>query len=178
MMQSAGWVQRVAGTTGRRLPVGPLLLALALSVVAVDASAQAAAEYAGTAAAATSVGATTDKKISFPASAKKNSKFRHLPSGISESPAAANRRALEENAGEDAGSLLLRSTPKGARVWIDGKLVGETPLLLVLAPGTYKVEIRGTRMGVKEETIDLLAEEKREVLLTLASRYPSELRLE
>jgi len=178
MTQSAGSGEKVSGWADRRLLGSTLFLFLALSVGAADARAQAAAEYAGTAAAAASVGATGDKKISFPASNKKSSRFLHLPSGISESPAAANRRALEESAGEDAGSLLLRSTPKGARVWIDGKLVGETPLLLVLAPGSYQVEIRGKRMGIKEETIDLLAEEKREVLLTLASRYPSQLRLE
>jgi hypothetical protein len=159
---------------------GALILAMALALGAAELQAQASAEYAGTTSAITGAGAGAKpgKKISFPASTKKSAKFRHLPSGVSESPAPANRRALEEKAGEDAGSLLLRSAPNQARVWIDGKLVGETPLMLVLAPGIYEIEIRGKRMGIKKNRVELLAEEKREVVLSLPSRYPSQLRLE
>lgn len=163
-----------------KLLSGGLILLVALIFGTADAVAQASAEYAGATSAITTAGAGSKagKKISFPTSTKKNARFLHLPSGVSESPADANRRALEEKAGDDAGTLLLRSTPSGARVWIDEKLVGETPLMLVLAPGTYEVEIRGKRMGVKKSKIELLTDEKREIVLSLASRYPSQLRLE
>ena len=117
-----------------KLLSGALILLVALMISTADAVAQASAEYAGSTSAITGAGAGSKagKKISFPASTKKNARFLHLPSGVSESPAAANRRALEEKAGDDAGNLLLRSVPSRARVWIDGKLVGETPLMLVL----------------------------------------------
>lgn len=163
-----------------KLLTGGLILLVALMLGPTDAVAQASAEYAGATSAITGAGAGSKagKKISFPASTKKSARFLHLPSGVSESPAAANRRALEEKAGDDAGSLLLRSAPSHARVWIDGKLVGETPLMLVLAPGTYEVEIRGKRMGVEKSKVELLTDEKREIVLSLASRYPSQLRLE
>lgn len=144
-----------------------------------NAEAQATAEAAGASSVAASAGASVhaEKKVSFPTSAKKDSKFRHLPAGISESPEKENRRALEEEAGEDAGTVLLRSTPSDARVWIDSKLVGRTPLLLVLAPGGYHVEMRGKRMSSAEKDVDILPEEKREILVRLHSRYPAQVQL-
>jgi hypothetical protein len=153
---------------GKLISRGVILL-VALTFGTADAVAQASAEYASTTSAITGAGAGAKggKKISFPTSTKKNARFLHLPSGVSESPAAANRRALEEKAGDDAGTLLLRSAPSRARVWIDGKLVGETPLMMVLAPGTYEVEIRGKRMGVEKSKVELLTDEKREIVLSL-----------
>ena len=74
---------------------GALILSMTLALGAADASAQASAEYAGTTSAITGAGAKAGKKISFPASSKKGSRFLHLPSGVSESPAAATRQAWE-----------------------------------------------------------------------------------
>src|ERR1039458_8665129 len=56
-----------------------------------------------------------------------------------------NRRALEQRAGKDAAKLLLQSVPSQAEINIDGMFVGRTPLLLIVPPGTYKVEMRGQR---------------------------------
>lgn len=156
-----------------------LLAAFSLVVGVGTAAAQAAGEYAGAVSsiAGAAVGAKGTKKIEFPSSPKARADFRHLPIGISESDEDVNRRALEEEAGEDAGTLLLRSVPNKARVWVDGKPVGTTPLLLIVPPGGYRVEMRGQRMGFAHREINLLAKEKREVVLPLKVRYPSQVLL-
>lgn len=85
----------------------------------------------------------------------------------------ANRRVLESRAGRSASKLLLRSVPSNAQVWIDGAFVGSSPLLLLLAPGKYQVEWRGTRMEYGARAVDLLPRETREIVLVLAPRYPT-----
>jgi PEGA domain len=90
---------------------------------------------------------------------------------------AANRRALEERAGKDPAKLMLRSAPNGSWIWVDGKTIGKTPLLLIVAPGAYKVEMEGARMEFGEQQIELVPKETREVLLTLTPRYPTHVEL-
>ncbi len=133
---------------------------------------QAAAEYSG----ATSISATTtaDKAVIFPVGKPAGPKGpKHLVIPTGPPPEVVNRRALEENAGKDAGKLLLRSTPSSARVWIDGAFVGKTPTLLILAPGKYQVEVRGPRQESARQTVDLLPRENREVALRMAVPYPT-----
>ena len=72
---------------------------------------------------------------------------------------------------------MLRSLPGKGVVRIDGKPVGKTPLLLVLAPGVYKIAIDGERMSSAEKQVDLLPHETREVVVSLESRYPARLQL-
>ena len=83
-----------------------------------------------------------------------------------------NRKALEQRAGSDRGKMLLRSVPDGAQVFVDGALVGRTPLLLIVAPGKYKIQMRGQRESFGEHTVELAAKETQEIALTLAARYP------
>jgi hypothetical protein len=101
----------------------------------------------------------------------------HLPTRSGPAAEEANRRALENRAGKDAAKLMLRSSPSKGSVRINGKFVGKTPLLLVVAPGVYKIEVEGERMASAEKQVDLLAHETREVLIPLESRYPSRLQL-
>jgi hypothetical protein len=84
-----------------------------------------------------------------------------------------NRRTLEAKAGKDAAKMMLRSQPDSAWVFINGKGVGKTPLLLILAPGVYHVEMHITQRESSQKQIDLLPKETRQVLLTLAARYPN-----
>jgi hypothetical protein len=100
-----------------------------------------------------------------------------MPMHTAEDIMRANRRALEGRAGKDAAKLMLRSAPIGARVWIDGKAIGTTPLQIVVAPGVYKVEMEATRTESSRQQVDLLPKEAREVFLTLASRYPTHVEL-
>jgi hypothetical protein len=88
-------------------------------------------------------------------------------------PEEANRRAFAENAGKDASKLLLRSTLPESSIWINGKAVGKTPMLLVLPPGKYQVEVVGPRAERTQSAVALLPHETRELTLKLEARYPN-----
>lgn len=164
------------------------------------AGAQAAGEYAGAVSSMGSVGvgaaqpkvpdklpvpppaqASSPAQGSSPAqagsAAKPGSKFKHLPARSGEPLEVMNRRELERQAGNDAGKLLIRSSSAEATAWINGKRVGGTPLLLLLAPGQYKVELRGSRSEFAQGNVDLLPNETREFVMELEQRYPSQVRL-
>ncbi len=91
----------------------------------------------------------------------------------------ANRRALEQRAGKDAAKISLKSAPAKATVRIDGKPVGQTPLLISLAPGGYKIEMEGPRMEFGKQQLTVSPNETREIDLPLsaAPRYPSHIEL-
>jgi hypothetical protein len=84
-----------------------------------------------------------------------------------------NRKALEKSAGKDAGKLLLQSVPSQAQIEIDGNLVGRTPLLLIIPPGKYKVEMRGTRDETGERLVELLPNQTQQIAVTLTVQYPA-----
>jgi hypothetical protein len=84
-----------------------------------------------------------------------------------------NRKELEDNAGRDPASLMMRSAPTGAMIYINGAFVGHTPLLLNVAPAKYKIEMRGQRDDFAARTVGLLANDRQEILLTLQTRYPN-----
>jgi len=165
-------VQKPWTIVGRSRSV--LLISLFLPIICPSAKGQAAAEAAG----ATSVSATpasSSKRLSFPSTSAPQSKDKsaHLNVSVAPSPDAANRQALEQRAGPDAGKLLLRSVPTGAQVWVDGALVGNTPILLIVAPGKYRVEMRGQRLEHAERAVALLPHETVELALPLVPRYPT-----
>jgi PEGA domain len=85
----------------------------------------------------------------------------------------ANRKALEERAGQDAAKLLVRSAPSDAQVYVDGAFVGRSPLWLIVAPGKYKIDMRGPRQESGEQTVGLLPNDTQEIVLALTQRYPS-----
>jgi hypothetical protein len=160
------------------------------------AAAQAAGEYAGAVSSMGSVGvgaaqpkvpdklpaaAPAPTPAGSPAqassAAKPGSKFKYLPARNGDPVDATNRKELERQAGSGAGKLLIRSSSAEAAAWINGKLVGSTPLLLLLAPGQYRVELRGSRSEFAQGTVDLLPNETRELVMELEQRYPSQVRL-
>jgi len=161
-------------------------LAAVVCLGACYASAQALAGYGG-AVAAVGGGAASLEKLSparLPISSLTSSLSEtdtraeqtpsaHLPLRVAEDVVGGTRRALEAKAGKDAAKLMLRSQPDGAWVLINGKGVGKTPLSLILAPGIYKIEMLITQRESSQKQVDLLPKETREVLLTLASRYPN-----
>lgn len=150
--------------------------------------AQAAVEYGGaTSGIASSIAGTNlMKNVQIPdTSGSKPSVLMTQPSGaagvnknyifdsMKQGSVAENRKDLEAQAGKNAAKLMLRSNPNQADVKIDGKPVGQTPLLLVLAPGQYDVVMNGKRMDHAEQKIDLLPKETREFLLPLKQLYPT-----
>ncbi len=150
------------------------LVAVSLVAACGAARGQAATEHAG----ASSVSATTSvsgKSVMIPAPGKATTPkvARHLVIPDGPSPEVANRKALEQRAGREAGKLLLRSVPSPARVWVDGAFVGNTPLLLIVAPGTYQVEVHGQRLESARQTVDLLPRETRDIAIQMAVRYPT-----
>ena len=71
-------------------------------------------------------------------------------------PDEANRKDFEANAGTDACKLLLRSVPTEAEVFINDRLVGRTPLLMLLAPGKYTIDMRGSHQESGHKTVGLM----------------------
>ncbi len=134
--------------------------------------AQAAAETAG--ATSTSAGMTTGAKAPAvspkPATAENNS---YLAPREGPPPEESNRKTLEAGAGKDAAKLLLRSVPSGARVYVDELFVGRAPLLLMVPPGKYRVQMRGERQELGERVVGLLPNDVQNITIALTLRYPS-----
>lgn len=141
--------------------------------------AQATAEYAGATStvSATAAGQPNPPKPGAlaipPNTATDSNKPQHVASPSGPPPEVVNRKALEERAGKTPCKLLLRSTPSAAQVYVDGAFVGESPLLLMVPPGKYQIEMRGHRLEFGQSAVDLLPRETREVALSLTTRYPT-----
>jgi hypothetical protein len=148
------------------------LMIFAVSLAASPCRAQAAAEAAAaTGAASVSAGSS---KPAAPANAKSGPASASPHLSASDAPASdeANRKNFEEHAGRNPGKLMLHSTPTGAQVYVNGLYVGHAPLLLLLAPAKYKIEMRGARQESGRRTIMVAAGETQEVVVTLSSLYP------
>ncbi len=155
-----------------------LCLILLSALLCYSLPAQSVAEAAG----ATSISsvATTNMKpaivstIPPPATAPATSAVSpHVLASTGPAPEETNRRAFAENAGKDASKLLLRSTLPESRIWINGKPVGKTPMLFVLPPGKYQVEVVGPHAERTQSAVALLPHETRELTLKLEARYPN-----
>lgn len=162
-------------------------MALLVFLSARPAAAQATVEYGHAVTGASTGLAGVGKKINSALSPSKKPSSVLVPdkqpegvTGTENSPADANRRALEKGAGQNAATLSLKSVPAKAEVRIDGKPVGQTPLLMSLAPGAYKVEMEGPRMEFGKQQLNLGPKETREIELRLsaAPRYPTHIQLQ
>lgn len=176
-------VRRVA----LKWPLAIGLLAVVEFLSARPAAAQGVVEYSHAVAGASTGVAGLSKNIDSALSQSKKldsalspDKKPALAPSTGEAAWVANQRALEQRAGKDAAKLTLKSVPAKASVRIDGKTVGQTPLLLTLAPGAYKVEMEGPRMEFGKQQVELRPQETREVklLLSRAPRYPTHIRLQ
>ena len=107
------------------------------------------------------------------ASPAKRSPSPHLLERTGPPPSEINRKDFEDNAGENAGKLLLRSVPSGAEIFINDLLVGQTPLLMVISPGKYKIAMRGPRDETGHATVGVLPKETQKVVINLTQRYPA-----
>lgn len=143
-----------------------------------SALAQSAAEYSG-ATSASSASVATVKPPNIPplpaAGARGASPHLAAPSGPP--PEETNRNTLAEHAGKDASKLLVRTTIPNSKIWINGKPVGNTPLLLILAPGKYQVEVVAPDSTRTQSNVALLPRETRELTLKLEPRYRSRVSL-
>jgi PEGA domain-containing protein len=103
----------------------------------------------------------------------KQSSSPHLVARNGPPPQEINRKEFEDNAGEKGGKLLLRSVPSGADIFIDGLIVGRTPLLMIIAPGKYKIDMRGSRDDWGHASVGLMPKETQTVVINLSERYPT-----
>jgi hypothetical protein len=106
-------------------------------------------------------------------STTKPSASLHLVGPAGPPPEDMNRKSFEDKAGQQAGKLLLRSVPSGAEILIDSLPVGRTPLLMIIAPGKYKVDMRGPRQEYGSSVVGLMANETATVAINLSPRYPT-----
>jgi len=161
---------------GKVVPIIEKLLGLCLlsALLGFPALGQAVAEAAGTTSASSGITAsprTTLTPATLPPNAPSGS--AHLPSDPAPPSQEKNRRDLEAKAGKNAGKLLIRSSSGEAQIWIDGKPVGKTPLLMIIAPGKYDIELRGPRTETARTEVALLPKETRELNIRLELRYPT-----
>jgi PEGA domain len=166
---------RIRATKKLAVLISALALISLCTTFASSARGQAVAEAAGTTAVSAGV-ASSAKAATMPkfpgTGAGSAAASPHLVASAGPAPEDTNRKTLEARAGKDAGKLLLRATPVQAQIWVDGKIVGKTPMLLVLAPGKYKIEMRGSRGQTGKSSVDLLPHETREQTVKLAQLYP------
>jgi hypothetical protein len=150
-----------------------LFFALGLLLVCRPTNAQKAVEAASTPSSAAAMASSTKAPNlpNTPASAGPVSS-PHLIASSSPPPEETNRIALEKVAGTDGCKLLVRSTLEESRIWINGKPIGKAPLLLIVPPGKYQVEVVGPRAERTQSIVALLPHETRELTLELAKRYP------
>jgi PEGA domain len=163
----------------RRSWPGLALFALVFAWVGL-AWGQAAVEYGGATATMGAVGTSvrpTEVMVSPSAAAAQGVSAITLPARSGPPPDLANRQALAKQAGGLAAKLLLRSVPSNVQVWVDGKFVGRTPLLLLVPPGKHVVQMQGDRQEQGGAQVDLVAHETREVEVQLSERYPTTVKL-
>lgn len=157
----------VAGVPGTRAQTGE---SLALTISSLRMAAQA------TRSTTFSMGSLATQSSSSPNSTKQGTS-PHILQRSGPPPSDVNRKQFEDNAGAAAGKLLVRSVPSGADVFVDGLLVGQTPMLMVIAPGPHKVEMRGARDDSGHASVQVVAKETRTVAVELKQRYPSSILL-
>lgn len=187
--QSTLLADAVSVVVKRILAGGAMAIALVL-FLSCPAAAQAAVEYGhvatGSSVSSAGLGKLSNKIDSVlspdkkPGSVQTIDKQPQAATATESNPAEANRRALEQGAGKDAAKLTLKSAPAKAMVRIDGKPVGQTPLLISLAPGAYNIEMEGPRMEFGKQQLNLGPNETREIELPLsaAPHYPSHIDLQ
>jgi PEGA domain len=151
-----------------------VLLTLALCIAPPRSQGQAAAEYAGMASSSGAVTSAAGRALATSSPGPKAESSSGSQAVAQDLPSEeANRRALEQQAGKDAAKLLLESVPSAALTYVRGLYVGRTPLLLIVAPGEYRIQMRGERMEFGERLVELSPRETRQLALTLAQRYPA-----
>jgi PEGA domain len=150
-----------------------LTICVLLGLGAHIARAQAMAEAGMVTSNSSTAASATKSNSSTPANSPARPSSQHLLAKTGPPPPDVNRKEFEDNAGQNAGKVLFRSAPDGAEIFVNDLIVGRTPLLMMLAPGNYKIEMRGPRGETGHAAIGVLAKETQTIKITLKQRYPS-----
>jgi hypothetical protein len=84
-----------------------------------------------------------------------NGSPRETNTGLGEKPAEGDTATTPSDAA-GTGVVTVRSEPTGADIYVDGKLVGQTPSTLRLASGPHHVEVRSASHPPWLKDFDLL----------------------
>ncbi len=166
----------------RKWMVFALVIGVDCGLFATAAHAQAAASYGM--AASKSAAMTTKAASKIQNSGRKLSESIQTKTRKSlEAAMQENRQKLEEKSREGGGMVHINSEPKGARVAVDGALVGRTPAELKVPEGTHLIKvIRGgylpwqKRVTVTKQeglTITPKLESKYKSVITLGAPEPA-----
>lgn len=79
------------------------------------------------------------------------------PTGFKQSGAVESAPAKTEAGASSLSSVAIKSSPDGAEITIDGKLVGTTPSTLQLAPGDHTIVIEKAGFKSWQRTITVTA---------------------
>jgi hypothetical protein len=94
------------------------------------------------------------------------------PAARASAPAASSVRP-QAPAAAARGRLLVRSTPSGAQVYVNGRRRGTTPLAMRdLAPGTYTLRVSREGFADSSRRVTVSASGARDVSVRLAARTP------
>jgi len=158
------------------LPLGWLGMAAVLCLAAgfaaaPPARAQAAGEYAG--ATGVSAGTVTSQPRGFASggSAKVNNSLT-LAKPVGPSPDKVNRAWFAKQAGNNGAQISIDAVPPQARVWVDGKFVGQSPLTVTLSPGKHHLSLTGPRQEHADRDIDIVPGKKQQLEIHLDQTYP------
>jgi hypothetical protein len=171
---ASGRRQQSSESHSRQLAVVGLvaLLMLMASLTASPCLAQATAEAAAATGAASVSAGSSKPAASAKAKPGPTAASTHLPASDAPAVDEVNRKNFEDDAGRNPAKLMLHSTPNGAQIFVNGLYVGHAPILLLLAPAKYKIEMRGSRQESGQRTITAVSGETQEVVVTLSSLYP------
>ncbi|MCZ7678525.1 MAG: PEGA domain-containing protein [Sandaracinaceae bacterium] len=94
--------------------------------------------------------------------------------GVAEAAAAALTAALEAQATHGSGFLMVRTTPPGAVVEIDGERAGESPLRRMVSAGEHRVRVVPASGQAREREVTVRALEETAVEIDLEAREEAE----
>jgi hypothetical protein len=136
------------------------------------ARAQAAVEYGGSAASVSTVASSRPNVFSPGGIPKPNmGLFLAKPKGTP--PEVINREWFAKQAGKQGGELTVTVVPPGARLWVDGKYVGQLPLSLTLPPGKHQLSLVGTREQATKRELEIQPGKKQQLTVDLKETYPA-----
>jgi len=158
----------------RRTCETAVLVAL-LALAAYTSRAQDIAESAAVTSHSSTIANTAKVPSHATAKPEKEIPSPHLTVPTGPSPEEVNRKSFEGRAGETAGKLLLRSVPSGAEVFVNDLPVGRTPLLMIIAPGKYEIDMRGPRQESGHMTAGVMPKETETIAINLSQRYPAKI---
>jgi hypothetical protein len=88
--------------------------------------------------------------------------------GTSKAPGAS--KAIDAPPQQSSVKISLDSNPRGAKVYVGSKMMGQTPLLLEHAPGSEEISVRIEKDGYRARLLTIRPDEDSKVSVQLAKK--------